>query len=89
MVKRSLYIYSARNLLPYPMWDITSLAFLRNRYWWLILGSIELINQTCTMEFSANQILYARLVAAGALTLPVRYSNLPLPHITIFTDWDH
>ena len=24
LVKRSLYIYSVRNLLPYPMWDITN-----------------------------------------------------------------
>ena len=24
LVKKSLYIYSARNFLPYPMWDITS-----------------------------------------------------------------
>ena len=24
LVRRSLYIYSARNLLPYPMWDITN-----------------------------------------------------------------
>ena len=26
LVKRSLYIYSDRNILPYPMWDITMLA---------------------------------------------------------------
>ena len=66
----------------YIRWAIshTSLAFLRNRYRRLILGSIELINQTCTKEFSANQILYVGLVAAGALASSVRYLNLPLPH---------
>ena len=26
LVKRSLYIYSTRNILPYPMWDITGKA---------------------------------------------------------------
>ena len=32
LVKRSLSIYSVRNILPYPMWDITIWAFTDNIY---------------------------------------------------------
>ena len=38
LIKRNLYIYSVKNFLPYPIWDITLNVFmillLKIQYWW-------------------------------------------------------
>ena len=53
MVKRSLYIYSARNILPYPKWDITILLSI----WQLTLCGLGYQWVTLMTFFSFNKYI--------------------------------
>ena len=50
LVKRSLYIYSAKNILPYPMWDITNTPPCRHNVLVVSHGIVGLNKQTPLTE---------------------------------------